>query len=144
MDLNPIIPELAVSDCRHSLQFYCDILGFSPLYQRPEEGFALLALGATQLMIDQIGIGRTLGIDDEPLDYPFGRGINLQISVREVAPLLQALDAAGIALYQPLEDKWYRRGATEIGQRQFVVADPDGYLLRFCEKLGTRTAKAQL
>jgi hypothetical protein len=29
---------------------------------------------------------------------------------------------------------------TETGQRQFVVADPDGYLLRFCMSLGQRPA----
>ncbi|MEO5805255.1 VOC family protein [Devosia sp.] len=135
---NALIPELAVTDCRHSLQFYCDILGFSVLYQRPEEGFAMLALGEAQLMIDQIDIGRTFGIDDEPLVYPHGRGVNLQIAVEKVTPMATALEAAGIALYLPLEDKWYRRGKFEIGQRQFVVPDPDGYLLRFFEPLGTR------
>ncbi len=143
MHPNALIPELSVLDCRHSLQFYCDILGFSAVYQRPEEGFALLALGTAQLMIDQIGIGRTFGIDDEPLVYPFGRGINLQIEVAAVAPLLAALGAAGIALYLPLETQWYRRGTDEIGQSQFVVSDPDGYLLRFCERLGTRPIKPQ-
>ena len=29
------------------------------------------------------------------------------------------------------EESWYRRGSEENGNRQFVVADPDGYLLRF-------------
>lgn len=64
--------------------------------------------------------------------------MNLQITVPEVAPILSALDRAGHPLYLPPEDKWYRRGADETGNRQFVVADPDGYLLRFCEDLGTR------
>ena len=134
-----LIPELAVIDCGQSLQFYCDILGFEILYQRPEQGFARLVLFGAELMIDQINIGRTFGIDEEPLAYPFGRGLNLQITVPAVAPMLDALEAAGIAIYLPLEEKWYRSGDDEIGQRQFVVPDPDGYLLRFSESLGTRT-----
>ncbi len=48
------------------------------------------------------------------------------------------LGDAGYPLYLPLEEKWYRKGETEVGNRQFVVADPDGYLLRFYEDLGTR------
>lgn len=37
-----------------------------------------------------------------------------------------------------LEERWYRPDAFEAGNRQFVVADPDGYLLRFFEDLGRR------
>jgi lactoylglutathione lyase len=40
----------------------------------------------------------------------------------------------------PLEERWYRRGDVLLGQRQFVVQDPDGYLLRFCQDLGSRPA----
>ena len=47
-----LIPELAVIDCGQSLQFYCDILGFAVMYQRPEEGFARLTLHGAELMID--------------------------------------------------------------------------------------------
>jgi hypothetical protein len=46
--------------------------------------------------------------------------------------------AAGFTLVVQLEDRWYRRGANEHGNRQFVVADPDGYLLRFFTSLGSR------
>jgi hypothetical protein len=37
-----------------------------------------------------------------------------------------------------METRWYRIGRIERGNRQFVVADPDGYLLRFFEDLGER------
>jgi hypothetical protein len=33
---------------------------------------------------------------------------------------------------------WYRTGGVETGQRQFLVQDPDGYLLRLAEVLGER------
>ena len=89
-------------------------------------------------MIDQIGIGRTFEIDEAPLERPFGRGLNLQIRVPDVSAILQRFSAAGVPLYLPLEEKWYRRGDREVGNRQFVVPDPDGYLLRLYEDLGER------
>ncbi|MDB5046441.1 MAG: glyoxalase, partial [Deinococcus sp.] len=40
----------------------------------------------------------------------------------------------------PLEERWYQQDAQEAGSRQFVVADPDGYLLRLVQSLGHRPA----
>jgi len=135
-----LVPELAVSDWRRSLAFYRDVLGFEQRYQRAEEGFAYLALGEAELMIDQIGLGRTFDDGYAPKTYPFGRGLNLQIRVPSLAPLLAALARAGIPLFLGPEDRWYRHDALETGNRQVVVADPDGYLLRFFEDLGERPA----
>jgi len=131
-----LIPELAVTHCETSLIFYCDVLGFSVRYHRKEEGFVFIELGEAQLMLDQIDKGRTFGYAQIPAERPFGWGVNLQIHVVSVAPLLDALCVADKALYLPLEEKWYRCGDKEVGQRQFIVADPDGYLLRFYEKIG--------
>ncbi|WFN95188.1 hypothetical protein [Gordonia sihwensis] len=39
-----LVPELAVIDCSVSVRFWRDLLGFEVLYDRPEEGFAYLAL----------------------------------------------------------------------------------------------------
>ncbi len=139
--MTALVPELAVSDWQRSRAFYCDLLGFACCYDRPEEGFAYLALGEAELMIDQIGLGRTFDDGHAPKDSPFGRGLNLQIRVESVAPLLAALEGAGWPLFLPLEEKWYRRGREELGNRQFVVADPDGYLLRFYQDLGSRVAR---
>lgn len=138
MHFNALIPELAVTDCAKSLAFYCGILGFDIAYQRPEEGFAFLTFGAAQLMLDQADIGRTFSSDGTPLERPFGRGQNLQISARSIAPLLDALAENNITLTLPPEEKWYRQDDHELGVRQFIVADPDGYLLRFSQSLGQR------
>ncbi|MDQ0422932.1 catechol 2,3-dioxygenase-like lactoylglutathione lyase family enzyme [Peteryoungia aggregata LMG 23059] len=140
MRTNALVPELAVSDWRTSRTFYRDVIGFQVAYERPEEGFSFLTLGDAQLMIDQIGIGRTFGIKDAPLERPFGRGLNLQILVPAVSIIVDRLAAAGVTLYLPLEEKWYRRDDYEVGNQQFVVADPDGYLLRLFEDLGKRRA----
>lgn len=135
---NALVPEFSVSDWRRSKRFYCDVLGFECAYERPEEGFCFLRLGAAELMIDQIGQGRTFDGGHCPSGYPFGKGLNVQIRVAAIAPLVAALDAHGHALFLPVEEKWYRVEAEERGNRQFVVADPDGYLLRFYQDLGAR------
>jgi catechol 2,3-dioxygenase-like lactoylglutathione lyase family enzyme len=136
---NALVPEFAVTDWQTSRRFYCDLIGFSVLYERPEEGFSYLVLGDAQLMIDQIGLGRTFGIDEAPLEMPFGRGMNVQIRVPSTNAILLRLAEAGLTPYLPLEDKWYRRDEGEVGNRQFVVLDPDGYMLRLFEELGERT-----
>jgi len=135
---NALVPELAVSDWRCSKRFYCDVLGFECLYERPEEGFCYLRLGEAELMIDQIGQGRTFDDGHLPDAYPFGKGLNIQIRVISATALLTSVRRHGAKLFLELEDKWYRVGDVEEGNRQLVVADPDGYLLRFYEDLGTR------
>ncbi len=132
-----IVPEIYCSDFPRSLHFYTEILGFSVRYARQEDRFAYLDLNGAALMIEQtIEHARTLVAG--ALDYPFGRGINLQISVDNVDALYARVQAAGSRIFLPLEERWYRRREEEVGNRQFVVMDPDGYLLRFAQDLGIR------
>lgn len=133
-----LVPEFAVSNIAQSLHFYVDILGFEIKYQRPEEGFAYLHIGDAELMLDQLGQGRDFNINEKPPEYPFGRGLNVQIEVDDLAPMLKTIKANGLKLYLPLEEKYYSKDDIEIGQKQFVIADPDGYLLRFCQSIGSR------
>lgn len=126
-----LVPELGVADIARSLAFYRGVLGFAIRYERPEEGFACVAYEGCELMLDQIGSGRTWTTG--ALEYPLGRGMNLQCTVRSLDLLLARLVAAGIPLYLPLETRSYRVDKASVAQRQFCVQDPDGYLLRFCE-----------
>jgi hypothetical protein len=43
-----------------------------------------------------------------------------------------------------MEEKWYRADNVYVGNRQFIVQDPDGYLLRFYQHLGTRDLRVPL
>ena len=54
-----LVPELVVTDYEASRRFWCDLVGFSLRYERPEEGFGYLVLGNAHLMLDQIDQGRT-------------------------------------------------------------------------------------
>ena len=130
-----LVPELICADFARSLAFYTDVLGFAVRYARPEERFAYLEREGAALMIEQ-SVGRAFLA--APLEYPYGRGVNFQIEVAEVAALHARVGAAGCPLYLPLEERWYRRDRDEVGNRQFIVLDPGGYLLRFFENLGSR------
>lgn len=139
MESNSLVPELSITDYQKTLHFYTEILGFKIEYQREEEGFAYLSHGESQIMIDQIGLTRTWMTGE--LEYPLGRGINLQIEVPDVDKLLKRLHQNNISLFMELEEKWYRKDDVEVGNKQFLVQDPDGYLLRFFEDLGSRPLK---
>jgi|CXWL01.1.fsa_nt_gi catechol 2,3-dioxygenase-like lactoylglutathione lyase family enzyme len=136
MKTNALVPELSISNFETSIRFYRDILGFSIEYQRSEEGFAMLSLGASQIMIDQINKGRTWKTGD--FTYPLGRGVNFQIEVPSIDPLLKSLKKKNIQLFMKPEEKWYAKGNIQVGHKQFLVQDPDGYVLRFFENLGTK------
>ena len=66
--------------------------------------------------------------------------LNLQIEVADVNVLYTRVQHAGLTVVIPLEERWYRQDQTEVGHRQFVMADPDGYLLRFFFGIGRRAA----
>ena len=138
LEFNRLIPELYCSDFARSLAFYTNVLGFGVRYARAEQRFAFLEREGAQIMIEQPGDGGRAWLTGA-LDHPYGRGVNLQIEVDDVASLHAAVEAAGCVVQVPLEDAWYRVGAVERGNRQFVVQDPDGYLLRFFEHLGERS-----
>lgn len=138
-DFEPdLVPELLVADSRASQQFWCGLCGFEVAYERPDEGFAYIVRGTAHLMLEERGIGRNWLTGE--LIQPFGRGINFQISVPEIGPIVAALRHASVDLFMEPETRWYRVGdVEEAGVRQFLVADPDGYLIRFQSSVGRRS-----
>jgi hypothetical protein len=129
-----LVPELSVTDWR-ATQAVLHTLGFTTKYERSEEGFAYLTQQGADLMIDQIGKGRDFDSDLRP---PLGRGLNLQIRVTDAQSLYAASQSANLPIPLPFEDRWYRTPAGHEGNRQFIAALPDGYLLRFYQDLGTK------
>jgi catechol 2,3-dioxygenase-like lactoylglutathione lyase family enzyme len=126
-----------VTDIRKSLDFWTRLIGFQIAYERPEEGFAYLDQHGIQIMLEQYDPDEGQWVTGA-LEAPFGRGMNFQIIVDSVEPILQRLEMAEWPLFRPCADVWYRADAVEVGQREFLVQDPDGYLLRFGESLGER------
>ncbi|WP_426977558.1 bleomycin resistance protein [Pseudarthrobacter sp. O4] len=130
-----LVPELLITDLVTSLHFWVTLCGFEILYDRPEEGFAYLHSGTAHVMLEQIGVGRNWV--PGTLESPLGRGVNFQVGVPAITPLVERLSAAGWPLFMAPENKWYQTGDTEAGVSQFLVQDPDGYLIRFAARLAT-------
>ena len=129
-----LTPELYCSDIKTSLNFYTQILGFKIQYQRKEEGFAMLERQGARIMLDEINESKRTWIT-APLERPFGRGLNLQIITSHVDKLYQRIQQANIEIFLSIEEKWYQASESKIGHRQFIILDPDGYMLRFVEVL---------
>ena len=128
-----VVPELLCTDITSTIKFYLDVLGFELLYERPEETFAYLSLNGADLMFEQFdGPGRRWITGD--LQRPFGRGMNLQIETADVLAMHSRVqERAPGCIYLPLEKKSYMCRNEEVAVHQFIVQDPDGYLLRFSQ-----------
>jgi catechol 2,3-dioxygenase-like lactoylglutathione lyase family enzyme len=146
-----LVPELDVTALAASLRFYIDVLEFRLLFERSAERFAYLERDGVELMIQEAaGPGRRLRT--APLELPCGRGVNFQLRVDDVDAVHARAVAARVDIVVPIEERWYRvdvaesggrwqvKGPTEAGNRQFVLADPDGYLWRPFRDLGMRPA----
>jgi len=135
MKFNKLIPELCVSSIGKSLHFYKDVLGFKIEYQREGPKFAFLSFEGSQLMLEE-------NLDSSwnagKLEYPFGRGINLQIEVKNLEPILARLKKSKYPIKLMPKENWYEQGKNLLGVREFLVLDPDGYLLRFSQSIGSK------
>ena len=129
-----LVPELDVFDLEQSKSFWCNLLDFQIAYQRAESRFMYIELQGSQVMLKQQNGNWQTG----ELQRPLGRGINFQMFVDSVEPLLAALKNANWPLFRECHDAWYRIAGEERGNRQFLVQDPDGYVLRFAQDLGKR------
>jgi catechol 2,3-dioxygenase-like lactoylglutathione lyase family enzyme len=124
------VPELLVLDHATSKGFWCDVLGFQVVFERP--GFAYLRQGGAEVMI-ALASGHW---ETGALERPLGRGINIQMFVGSADSIADRIRRAGWPLFQEVHEAWYCSGGVNRGYRQVLVQDPDGYLLRFAEKLG--------
>jgi catechol 2,3-dioxygenase-like lactoylglutathione lyase family enzyme len=130
-----LVPELYCTDFECTLRFYVELLGFKVIYARPQERFAFLDREGAQIMIEQPTTRTWLAGE---LARPFGRGVNFEIDADDADELQARCKAAGSTIFLALEEKWYLRGDVQLGCRQFIVQDPDGYLLRFSKSIGSK------
>ena len=129
MNFYKLIPELSVSDINKTREFYVDVLGFKICYERPEDKFIFVEKDGNQIMLEQINGNWNVG----KMEYPFGRGINFEMTISDVDAVYERIEKAGIKLFRKMEVKDYECGNETVHQKQFLVQDPDGYLLRFVD-----------
>lgn len=136
MKFNKLIPELSVSNLNESLKFYVNSIGFKIEYQRPENKFVFISYQGTQFMLQELEENEKWSIGE--LKRPYGNGVNFQIEVSNVEKIHDALKTSGYKIAFDIEENWYRQDNKLLGNKEFLIQDPDGYLLRFSEDLGEK------
>ena len=135
LEFSKNIPELSVTNLENSLIFY-KIAGFKVEYDRPENKFAFISLGEIQFMLQEIANNDKW--DVAPLSYPFGNGINFQLEVENLDEIYNSFKNSNYKITFDIEENWYRQDNKLLGNKEFLIQDPDGYLLRFSEDLGEK------
>jgi len=120
-ELAALAPELFVESVPASVRFYVEKLGFSVV--RQDAGFAVVALGEAIVMFEQRAAhpritspGGAAGAHSFPL--------HLRFMVSDVDAFHERVQGAGIEVILPI-------GSRDYGLRDFIIADLDGFPLRF-------------
>ena len=127
MDFNNLIPELSVFDILQTKNFY-EELGFKIEYERREEKFVFMSFQDSQFMFEQI---HDEGWNTGELIYPLGRGINFSIAVDDIENLYTLVKSKKLEIFKRLTKSVYLVNGIEEIQMEFLIQDPNGYLLRF-------------
>ena len=127
MEFNSLIPELSVFDIVQTRNFY-EELGFKIEYERQKEKFIFMSFQDSQFMFEQI---HDDGWNTVELSYPLGRGINFSIAVEDVEGIYKLVKTLNFEMYRELTRNQYQVNGAEETQIEFLIQDPNGYLLRF-------------
>jgi lactoylglutathione lyase len=125
-ELKKLTPNLVVSNVERSIAFYRDALGFAVTTTVPDASpfvFAILQSGGVEIFLN----APEPAIAEYPAfaKRPIGGTLTLYIDVQGIKSLYDTLKST-VPIVNPLEKKFY--GVTE-----FVIQDPDGYLITFGE-----------
>ena len=126
VQFNCLVPELSVSDINKSRKFY-ENLGFKVVYERQEDKFCFMQFEKNQIMIQEKNDNWNVG----KMEYPFGRGINISMSVSNVEDLFIKYKNMSIKFFLELEVHNYKVENKVYDDKEFLIQDVDGYLLRF-------------
>lgn len=126
MKFNSLISELSVTDIEKSKEFYLN-LGFKIMYERKEDKFCFLYLEDNQIMIEEINNNWNVG----EMKYPFGNGINISMTVSDIDSFYENIISKKFVLFRKIKTSKYRVDDIIYEDKEFLLQDPDGYLLRF-------------
>jgi uncharacterized glyoxalase superfamily protein PhnB len=132
--VSKIIPEVVVADMDRSMEFYTS-LGFVQdnegiVDENGSQWYSLAMGDATVWLLREDTVA---GFDGSKAR---GHGVHLYLSVDDVDSLYEKLKAGGRAtIVRELETLWY-------GLREFLVADPDGYVWTINMPVSERAADA--
>ena len=133
-----LTPNLLVADVERSLAFYTNVLGFERGFTVPEQPpfvFGSVVSGPVEIFFNEretaakeypAFAGKPLGISGTMFIELKGSGV--------IEPLHDRLKVAG-SIVMPLVTQWY-------GMKEFAIADPDGYVITFAERVAADPASA--
>ena len=129
MKFNKLIPELSVSNINRSRDFYLQ-LGFEIKYERENDKFIFIELNGSQIMLQENNNNWNTG----NLEFPYGWGVNFSIEVKDVSALYEYLMKRKYPLFSELMMNEYVVDGEKYIEKEFLIQDPDGYLLRFTQE----------
>lgn len=113
-----LVTEILVRDVRRSVEFYRQ-LGFELL--RDDGGFVALTWEGHRLFLDENSSLREI----DPPAFPTA---NVRVMVPDVDRCWSLAKEMGARVVAPIADRYY-------GLRDFTIADPDGFGVRFASRL---------
>jgi uncharacterized glyoxalase superfamily protein PhnB len=129
MKLTSVTPNLITRDLPRALAFYRDVLGFTVVTTVPDEAphvfiwlqrddvSVFLNDAATVQKENPTATGLVVGAS----------GVAIFVHTEGVAEYWEQV-RGGATVVMPLKDQWY-------GMREFSIADADGYVLTFAERI---------
>jgi len=123
-----LTPNLIVSNVERSLAFYVETLGFERGLTVPDQSpfvFASVTSGAVEIFLNDAATA----IEEYPAfaGKPIGATGTLFVEMQGVDALHERIKSS-VKVVMPLATKFY-------GMREFAIADPDGYVITFAERV---------
>ena len=121
-----LVCEVVARDIKRSVAFYRS-LGFELL--RDAGDFVELTWEDHRLFLAEVSAfqGVEPGVPAQPAGFPVA---NVRVMVTNVDDCWQVANDVGAPVVVPIGDRYY-------GLRDFTIADPDGFGIRFASLLGT-------
>ena len=133
-----LTPNLLVADVERSLAFYTNVLGFERGFTVPEQSpfvFGSVVSGPIEIFFNERETatkeypsfaGKPIGISGTMFIELQGRG-NIERLHERLKP--------AVPIVMNLVTQWY-------GVKEFAIADPDGYVITFAERVAADPASA--
>jgi len=129
MKIQKLTPNLVVGDVAAAVKFYCNVLGFQPGMNVPDNPpyvFASVVSGDVEVFFND----RKAVHEDYPalLERPQGGTLTLFLEVEGIEEVLKAVEQSGAKITLPLKTQFY-------GMREFAFEDPEGWVLTIAERV---------
>ena len=133
-----LTPNLLVADVERSLAFYTNVLGFERGFTVPEQlpfVFGSVVSGPIEIFFNE----RETAVKEYPAfaGKPIGISGTMFVELQgsgNIERLHERLKSA-VPIVMDLVKQWY-------GVKEFAIADPDGYVITFAERVAADPASA--